>query len=121
MTSKEKIEQLAREALRSGPPAAGHPKPATFMPKFEQTRRLVTRTQVTRKKAAEPKEEEVFEPAPVRRERKLRAIVVPAPAVRRRKGMSFLTMLVIAFLLTVLVAMIWYASAPGIPALPSLR
>jgi hypothetical protein len=36
MTTQEKIEQLALAALRSGPPPAAAPKPATYMAPFER-------------------------------------------------------------------------------------
>lgn len=36
MSTQEKITQLALAALRSAPPSAGIPKPATFMPAFEK-------------------------------------------------------------------------------------
>ncbi len=36
MSTQEKITQLALAALRSAPPSAGTPKPATFMRPFEK-------------------------------------------------------------------------------------
>jgi hypothetical protein len=36
MSTQEKITQLALAALRSAPPSAGIPKPATFMNPFEK-------------------------------------------------------------------------------------
>lgn len=36
MTTQEKINELANRALRSGPPPAARPKPATYMPSFEE-------------------------------------------------------------------------------------
>ncbi len=38
MTTQDKINQLAQAALRSAPPSATAPKPATFMPSFEKLR-----------------------------------------------------------------------------------
>jgi hypothetical protein len=38
MSTQEKITQLALAALRSAPPSAGIPKPATFMSPFEKPR-----------------------------------------------------------------------------------
>ncbi|WP_265594279.1 hypothetical protein [Haloferula sp. BvORR071] len=38
MSIQERVNELANAALRSAPPSAGIPKPATFMPSFEQMR-----------------------------------------------------------------------------------
>jgi hypothetical protein len=38
MTSQERITQLAQAALRAAPPSGRLPKPATYMPSFEQMR-----------------------------------------------------------------------------------
>jgi hypothetical protein len=38
MTSQERINQLAQAALRAAPPSGRRPKPATYMPTFEQMR-----------------------------------------------------------------------------------
>ncbi len=40
MSTQEKITQLALAALRSAPPSAGIPKPATFMPAFEKPKSM---------------------------------------------------------------------------------
>lgn len=49
MTSQERINQLAQAALRSAPPSGRRPKPATYMPSFEQMRseRFIEKRPVT--------------------------------------------------------------------------
>lgn len=79
MTTQERINQLAGKALRSGPPPAAAPKPATFMPSFEKMKSsefvAITSPDVTRSASAVAAPAPAAAPAPVKV-----AAAAPAPA-----------------------------------------
>ncbi|MCW1916191.1 hypothetical protein OJ996_21555 [Luteolibacter sp. GHJ8] len=56
MTAQDRINQLAQAALRSAPPTGSAPKPATYMPSFEQMRseQFIEKAAAAKTEAAAP-------------------------------------------------------------------
>ena len=75
MTTQEKINELANRALRSGPPPAARPKPATYMPTFEELKSPLFGSSPMTLPAAAPA------PAAKAPENPVAATPEPAPAI----------------------------------------